>query len=75
MDTITPCVAAQEKFNSLVTLVVSLHLRHDSISDYSMYGFSFLTVMVLLLDHLCAMTTNISNLNLTVLFSFWFLFR
>lgn len=79
MGTVSPCAAAEEKFTSLVPFVsipvVSLHLRYDSISDYSMYGFSFLTVMVLLLDHLCAMTTSISNLNLTFLLGLWFLFH
>lgn len=35
-----------------------------------MYGFPSLTVMVLLLDDLCAMTTNISNLNLPFLVTF-----
>ncbi len=50
--------------------VVSLHFTYDTISDYSMYGIPFLSVMALLLDDLCAMTTNISNLKLPFLLKF-----
>lgn len=47
--------------------VVSVHFRYDTISDYSMYGIPFLSVMASLLDDLCVMTINISNLNLPFL--------
>ena len=46
--------------------LVSLHLWNDSISYYSMYGFPLLTVMVLLLDDLCAMTINDSNFQIHI---------
>lgn len=52
------------------TPVVSLHLTCNTISDYSMYGIPFLSVMTSLLDDLCVMTTNISNFNLPPLLKF-----
>lgn len=66
----TLCSHSGEILFTLSIPVVSLHFRYDSISDYSMYGFPSVTVMVLLLDDLCTMTTNISNLNLPFLGTF-----
>lgn len=50
---------AYGEFNShSLTLFFSLHFTYDLIFDYSMSGLLFLSVMVLLLDDLCAMTAN-----------------
>lgn len=42
-------------------LCLSHNTSYNTISDYSMYGIPYLSVMASLLDDLCAMTINISN--------------